>query len=103
MTALPLKLHRIAVYIYGILFLHQSSYGLKGYSKINVHAVTDSSLNTSTEVGLCTAIGVKEVVVFASFHFGSTKSTAIFKSFYGINTQHGFSQLSVKLFKNRFA
>lgn len=39
--------------IYRLLWAEQSGYGLKGYTKVNVLSVGDTTLNAATVIGKC--------------------------------------------------
>ena len=85
----------------GFLALHDRGYGFKGNSKVNVHAVGNSTLNPSRSVGFCTTVCIEQIVMRTPFHSSSFKTTTVFKSLNRIDGEHSLSELCMKFIKNR--
>src|SRR5690606_17996863 len=102
-TSFSLGFSFVSFAIYGVLFLHNGSNRFKGYFKVNIFAITYSTLNSAAVVCFSASICFKNIIMFASFHFSASKTTSVFKTFYGIYGKHRFAQFGVELVKNRLA
>ena len=69
----------------GLLLLHDRCDRFKSNLKIDIHTITDASLYSSRQIGLCRTVVIEDIIVITSLHSGPGKTATIFKPFNGIN------------------
>ena len=118
MTAAGSQRGGISFQIYRILLHQQSSHRLKCNTEIDVLAVAQTALYSSAMIALCCNTGSnilingsifwhlsslslrdKDIILLTSAGSNSGKSLAIFKTLHGIDSEHGSTQLCMKLVK----
>jgi len=97
---------RLAIVLGGILSLGNSSRGLEADSEVDIFAVGDTSLNTTTPVGGSThstiAPADEGVVVLASRNFCASETGTDLEALGSGDGEHGMGELRLELVEDRF-
>ena len=99
--------HRIiSIDIDRLLFHQEGSYGLEGYTEVDVLSVADTALDTSRVVGTCidaTLVVIEHIVLLASAQSHVVEPFAISKSLHGIDAEHRMAKCCMKFTEGRLS